>query len=597
MGIIAFDEVHGESWTISRELAIRSSPSKPEYAYYGHLADVLRLEPQYKVVRLTQPWTDETLRGISVLIIAHPANRRHEGVTCPGPPVFSSEDASRINAFLQSGGGLFVFNEHDAEQWGNNLNDLLAPYGIRCNHDTVWAQKSPQEAYLLVQHFVCEEVTDHPVCDGIARISFHRGCSIDCSGDARALIRAPGGQCVFAVSGRSGRVAVIGDTDLFSIPYVGEFDNLHLFQNVIQWLADAHKVGDKYLALQVVRRQAYDLSGVEHNRDLTKVGGHHLLDAGNSEEILPLISSFISKRDPYASPDEFLDEAELAFHQLPRDLRLTVSNFRRDGNLYGALLIRNLPIDADLPATPIDSRRSLQKTSCVSEAVLAIFARALGDPIAYKQEKDGELFQNICPTRRNIEKLSSESATVLLDFHTETAFHPYLPDFVLLFCLRSDHDRRARTEVASTRHIIPLLPLKYRSLLFQPLYRTGIDYSFGSPSGRQANGPLLPVFYGNAYDPFMKYDLDLMKGETIEAQEALAQMQTATNAAKNYVQLQPGDLMIVDNRRSVHSRSEFTPRFDGSDRWLQRCYVLRDLARSEESRMTRSRFIAVEFRV
>src|ERR1043166_2316715 len=326
MGIIAFDEIHGESWTISRDLAIRSSPSKPEYAYYGHLADVLRMEPQYKVVRLTQPWTDETLRGINVLIIAHPAHPRHEGVTCQGSPIFSAQDVKRINNFLQSGGGLFIFNEHEAERWGNNLNDLLAPYGIHCNGDTVWVQKGAEDAHVLVQHFVCEEVKDHPICDGIARVSFHRGCSINCDGEAEALIRAPGGQCVFAASDcGAGRVAVIGDTDLFSIPYVGEFDNLHLFQNAVQWLADAHRVGDKYLALQVIRRQAYDLSGVEHNRDLTQVGGNHVLEAGNSKEVFSLVSAFATDIDPYAAPEEFLDEAELTFHQLPRDIRLTVS--------------------------------------------------------------------------------------------------------------------------------------------------------------------------------------------------------------------------------------------------------------------------------
>jgi Taurine catabolism dioxygenase TauD, TfdA family len=172
-----------------------------------------------------------------------------------------------------------------------------------------------------------------------------------------------------------------------------------------------------------------------------------------------------------------------------------------------------------------------------------------------------------------------------------------MPDFVLLYCLRSDHERLARTEVSSTRNIIPLLPLRYRSLLFEPLFRTGIDFSFGSESGLKGNGPLLPVFYGNVYDPFMKYDLDLMEGQSEEAQEALQQMKTATNAAKNYVRLTPGDLMIIDNRRSVHSRSEFAPRFDGKDRWLQRTYVLRDLASSEELRMTRNRLIEIEFNI
>ena len=37
-----------------------------------------------------------------------------------------------------------------------------------------------------------------------------------------------------------------------------------------------------------------------------------------------------------------------------------------------------------------------------------------------------------------------------------------------------------------------------------------------------------------------------------------------------------GDLLIVDNRRAVHGRSQFTPRYDGFDRWLQRMSVVRD---------------------
>ena len=34
----------------------------------------------------------------------------------------------------------------------------------------------------------------------------------------------------------------------------------------------------------------------------------------------------------------------------------------------------------------------------------------------------------------------------------------------------------------------------------------------------------------------------------------------------------------VDNRRAVHGRSEFRARFDGTDRWLQRTFVVDDLA-------------------
>ncbi|HRE02697.1 MAG TPA: TauD/TfdA family dioxygenase, partial [Ilumatobacteraceae bacterium] len=50
------------------------------------------------------------------------------------------------------------------------------------------------------------------------------------------------------------------------------------------------------------------------------------------------------------------------------------------------------------------------------------------------------------------------------------------------------------------------------------------------------------------------------------------------------VLLEPGDLLIVDNSMVVHGRSPFTPRFDGTDRWLQRAFVVDDLAPSAAER-------------
>ena len=38
--------------------------------------------------------------------------------------------------------------------------------------------------------------------------------------------------------------------------------------------------------------------------------------------------------------------------------------------------------------------------------------------------------------------------------------------------------------------------------------------------------------------------------------------------------LEPGDLLMVDNRRAVHARTAFRPRYDGQDRWLQRVYAV-----------------------
>jgi L-asparagine oxygenase len=43
------------------------------------------------------------------------------------------------------------------------------------------------------------------------------------------------------------------------------------------------------------------------------------------------------------------------------------------------------------------------------------------------------------------------------------------------------------------------------------------------------------------------------------------------------VSLRPGDCVFVDNFRAVHGRKSFRPRYDGSDRWLKRLNITRNL--------------------
>ena len=53
----------------------------------------------------------------------------------------------------------------------------------------------------------------------------------------------------------------------------------------------------------------------------------------------------------------------------------------------------------------------------------------------------------------------------------------------------------------------------------------------------------------------------------------IARLEAAIEAAAVGVRLRPGDVLLLDNRRTVHSRSSFEPRFDGNDRWLQRVWA------------------------
>jgi len=57
---------------------------------------------------------------------------------------------------------------------------------------------------------------------------------------------------------------------------------------------------------------------------------------------------------------------------------------------------------------------------------------------------------------------------------------------------------------------------------------------------------------------------------------ALAALKRSIEDRLQEVLLEPGDLLILDNRHLVHGRREIRSLYDGSDRWLQRILVRDD---------------------
>jgi L-asparagine oxygenase len=94
---------------------------------------------------------------------------------------------------------------------------------------------------------------------------------------------------------------------------------------------------------------------------------------------------------------------------------------------------------------------------------------------------------------------------------------------------------------------------------------------------------------------FLNYDEDLMEALTPEANAALEALKAAVAQVYQGVKLNVGDLLCIDNRRTVHGRSSFTPRYDGFDRWLQRAFVVRDLGKSAGDRKLGERVIRTVF--
>nr|BFE86607.1 hypothetical protein GCM10020093_092080 [Planobispora longispora] len=89
---------------------------------------------------------------------------------------------------------------------------------------------------------------------------------------------------------------------------------------------------------------------------------------------------------------------------------------------------------------------------------------------------------------------------------------------------------------------------------------------------------------GAPEDPDMRVDLAATTPLTPRAEAALAELGEVFDRSAQSVRLLPGDLVIVDNRVTVHGRTAFQPRYDGRDRWLQRTFVAVNLRRSRDHR-------------
>jgi len=228
---------------------------------------------------------------------------------------------------------------------------------------------------------------------------------------------------------------------------------------------------------------------------------------------------------------------------------------------------------APVPPTPFVF--NAQHDACPTATVALIrFADNIGRAVGYDREQGGRLIQDIFPVRSNELAQVSSSSKVVLGSHTETAFHPHKPRYVVLLCLRSDP--QAATTYADVADIIVHLADEDLAVLQTNEFVTSVDPSFmsnGEPDTQVRVTPLTAT--GDGWS--LIYDQLLMRGTTPRAIAALSALHHAVKYTTQQVVLAAGDILVIDNHRCVHGRTPFAPRYDGTDRWLKRALVVQSL--------------------
>jgi Fe(II)/alpha-ketoglutarate-dependent arginine beta-hydroxylase len=304
--------------------------------------------------------------------------------------------------------------------------------------------------------------------------------------------------------------------------------------------------------------------------------------------------------DSPAAP-EFYDRNWPAVEELPTGLRRVLERFRRT-ECDPVLLIHTLPVeDQELGPTPEhwtcakDTGNSLDY-----ELYLTMCGMALGEPFTWATLQSGRIVQDILPISGEETRQNGYGSEALLEFHTEDAFHPRRCDYLLLLGLRN-HDQVATT-VASVRDIE--LDERDRRILAERRYIIVPDAEhIRQLEERDPDHPALitmrrlrdrpepvAVLFGDPRRSYLRIDRPFMTcvGNDPDAEGALERLMVELERVRRNVVVKPGTLLIVDNYLAVHGRKAFRSRYDGTDRWLKKITVHRNLRRGFVSAETDS---------
>ena len=316
-----------------------------------------------------------------------------------------------------------------------------------------------------------------------------------------------------------------------------------------------------------------------------------------SEVARRLQESRFSPRDP-----RFYEAHWDLYSHLPQDLRSFLERFRRKEET-SSCLITGLPVQDDVagPTPPDWETAAKDPTISDHEALMVMCAQVLGEPFTWSTLQNGAMIQDLLPIEGDEHRQNGYSSDVLLEFHTEDGFHPARCDYLMLFGVRnSDHVPTYVASISDTR-----LTEEERRILSAPrFYIMPDDEHIRQLQQRHPDHPSLaraiqmqqeparvPVLFGDRLNPYLRIDRPFMRCDQgdAEAERALDALMAELKRNQQSIVVDQGMLLVVDNYRAVHGRKAFKSRYDGTDRWLKRMIVSRDLRKAEAERMPNGR--------
>ena len=242
---VLFDEAHSESWTIDPEQASRINPDYPENSSYATAADTLA-KRDFLLARHTEgPLDSAALAQADLVAVLHPCDSRWEKTTPNSTPRFAPGEITALQEFVRGGGALLVVTEYEHAKYGDNLNELLAPFGLEILSTTVvdrahclhtnpaWVVGSAAADFPAFGHHVDRACFYQ---SGACRVIPAEGAQARVAWHASPQASPPSAGLIGISRYGQGRVAVVTDSLLFGDEFFGELEHCALWLNICYWL-------------------------------------------------------------------------------------------------------------------------------------------------------------------------------------------------------------------------------------------------------------------------------------------------------------------------------------------------------------------------
>ena len=313
--------------------------------------------------------------------------------------------------------------------------------------------------------------------------------------------------------------------------------------------------------------------------------------------LMPMLTEIAKAYETIEDP-ELARRAPVLARRLPEHLIEFLEEYRL-GEPSAVCRVAGLEVrEEELGPTPEHWRDSqVDSPSFRQEIFFMLCASVLGDVFGWATQQDGRIMHDVLPIKGHEHYELGSNSLQHLSWHTEDAFHPCRGDYVSLMCLKNPD--AVETTVCdagdldfSALDVDALFEAEFTQMPDNSHKPENASESTGDPTVdrlRRRSFALIqswnddpvkrPVLFGDKHAPYMALDPYHMKtdGWSERSLAAFTGLCDQIEERMTGVTLRPGDCAFIDNFRAVHGRKSFRARYDGTDRWLKRLNVTRNL--------------------